>query len=219
MPKKPLLLSEIKSIDFNRRKNSIDTVCAGDSITGWNNSSNKLITYPHFLQQVNGRLDVADCGIAREYSFNGLNYVREFLKIFPNSLYFIIGFGTNDLALSENLKRTSRNIIRNLDSITTLLMDSRKIPILINVPYVNFSRFPAEVSEYIRKQRDYHNKQLKKYFELRGVKVTDICSVLKDEHFKDNLHPNEQGARLIAEEVNKILKTYKGALNTDCSLV
>jgi lysophospholipase L1-like esterase len=35
--------------------------------------------------------------------------------------------------------------------------------------------------------------------------LADICSRLKDEHFADELHPNAEGAKIIAEEVFKVL--------------
>jgi lysophospholipase L1-like esterase len=33
----------------------------------------------------------------------------------------------------------------------------------------------------------------------------DVCSRLREEHFADELHPNEEGARIIAEEVYRVL--------------
>lgn len=35
--------------------------------------------------------------------------------------------------------------------------------------------------------------------------LADICSRLRDEHIGDELHPNEAGAKIIAEEIFKLL--------------
>ena len=72
-------------------------MCAGDSITGWNNFGPANLwpypTYPQFLQQLSepSGLRIADGGIAGEVSDNGLSHVKSYLDLFPNALYFIIG--------------------------------------------------------------------------------------------------------------------------------
>jgi hypothetical protein len=42
-------------------------------------------------------------------------------------------------------------------------------------------------------------------------RMTDICSQLKDEHFADELHPNDAGAKMIADEVFRVLGNFKAA--------
>jgi len=87
---------------FQQARATVDVVCAGDSITGWNNfgpaDSWPYPTYPRFLQAacLELRLTVADCGIAGEISQNGIGQVHDYLGLFPNARYFIIGFGTTD---------------------------------------------------------------------------------------------------------------------------
>ena len=53
--------------------------------------------------------------------------------------------------------------------------------------------------------RDYHNDRLRAYCEGGRVPLADIGSKLRDEHFADELHPNEAGAQVIAEEVFRVL--------------
>jgi lysophospholipase L1-like esterase len=64
----------------------------------------------------------------------------------------------------------------------------------------------------LHEERDYHNTRLKEYCEERRIPLADVCSHLRDEHFGDELHPNEAGARIIADVVFKVLiAVYKGA--------
>ncbi|MHC4406594.1 MAG: SGNH/GDSL hydrolase family protein [Planctomycetota bacterium] len=146
-PMKPVYLADVGDIDLQNQKDEVDIVCAGDSITGWNNFGPANYwpypTYPQFLQLLCAPqgLRVADGGIAGEVSDNGLSHVRRYLDLFSNSRYFIVGFGTNDLGTWPNLKSTSRRIIENLDTMVQVIRDQEKLPILFNVPYVRESCF------------------------------------------------------------------------------
>jgi lysophospholipase L1-like esterase len=77
--------------------------------------------------------------------------------------------------------------------------------ILFNAPNVNEALFPAAVAKELRRQRDYHNARSKEFCQEKQIPLADICSRLKDEHFADELHPNEQGAKIIAVKVFKTL--------------
>jgi lysophospholipase L1-like esterase len=54
-------------------------------------------------------------------------------------------------------------------------------------------------------KRDDHNPRLKASCEEHGIPIADICCLLRDEHFGDELHPNDRGARIIAEAVFRLL--------------
>ena len=132
---------------FEQARTTVDVVCAGDSITGWNNfgpaDSWPYPTYPRFLQAACRELGltVADCGIAGEISQNGIGQVRDYLDLFPNARYFIIGFGTNDLGMWPDTERTSQRIIENLAQMVDAVRGKGKQPILFNVPYANEAMF------------------------------------------------------------------------------
>jgi len=196
-----LYLADIDRESFKEGSREVDIVCAGDSITGWNNVGDianwPFPTYPQFLQELVNPIDlgVANGGRAGAISGMGIESVKEYLKLFPNSKYFIIGFGSNDLALPWDLEKKSRDIIGNIDEMVESVLRSEKKPILINVPYVND---PIESHE----DMDYHNQRLNEYCERMKIPLSDICSLLKPEHFGDPLHPNERGARLIARTVH-----------------
>jgi lysophospholipase L1-like esterase len=50
-----------------------------------------------------------------------------------------------------------------------------------------------------------HNDRLGAYCLGEQVPLVEIASKLRDEHFADELHPNEEGAQVIAQEVFRVL--------------
>ena len=104
-----------------------------------------------------------------------------------------------------DVERTSPRIIANLDRIVQAIREGGRLPILLNMPHANGSLFPRHVAENLRRMRDYHNERLGAYCAGVSVPLVDICSKLRDEHLADELHPNEEGARIIAREVCRAL--------------
>lgn len=196
---------------FQRDRQIVDIVCAGDSLTGWNNfgpvGNWPYPTYPDFLQVLSAPLgwQVANGGIAGEISDNGPQQVREYLDLFPNARIFVIGMGTNDLGTWPDTEAASRRIISNLGRMVQAVVDRGKRPILFNVPHVNEQMFPSRIAREIHEKRDYHNPRLKAFCDEHGIPLADICSLLHDEHFGDELHPNGSGAKIIAEAVFQVL--------------
>ncbi len=201
---------------FEVSRTAIDAVCAGDSLTGWNNFGPAQTwpypTYPQFLQEfcVPLSLRIANGGIAGEISDNGPKQVQDYLELFPNARYFVFGMGTNDLGMWPDTKATSRRIIGNLGQMVQLVRDRGRHAVLFNVPNANEAMFPSYVARELNAKRDYHNARLKEFCEQQGIPLADICSRLKDEHFADELHPNDEGAKIIAEEVYKALSVFFG---------
>jgi lysophospholipase L1-like esterase len=208
---KLVCLAERGTPAFDQARMTVDIVCAGDSITGWNNfgplDSWPYPTYPRFLQEAcrELRLTVADCGIAGEISQNGIGQVRDYLDLFPNARYFIIGFGTNDLGTWPDTVETSQRIIENLAQMVDAVSGKGKQPILFDIPYANESMFSSWVAQELHEKRDYHNARLKEFCDRHRMPLADICSRLRDEHLGDELHPNEAGARIIAAEGFEVL--------------
>ncbi len=206
-----LYLANCESPAFQAGRHSVDVVCAGDSITGWNNfgvvSGWVYRTYPEFLQRLCDALGltVANCGIAGEVSPNGLGQIRDYLDLFPTARYFVVGYGTNDLSMWSPVERTSPMIIENLDGMVRAIRDGGRQPILLNVPYANESMFPRRIAEELHANCDYHNERLRACCMENEVPLVDIASKLRDEHFGDELHPNDEGAKVIAQEVFRVL--------------
>jgi lysophospholipase L1-like esterase len=92
-----LYLVERDTNVFESARTAVDIVCAGDSLTGWNNFGPAgqwpYRTYPDFLQElcIPLRLRIANGGIAGEISDNGPQQVREYLDLFPKARYFVFG--------------------------------------------------------------------------------------------------------------------------------
>ncbi len=194
---------------------SADVVCAGDSITGWNNFGGvrdwPYRTYPEFLQGLCESLGlrIANGGIAGEVSPNGVGQVRDYLGLFPNARYFVVGYGTNDLGMWPEVERTSPQIIENLHRMVRAIRASGRQPIFLNVPYANESMFSRRVAEDLHRMRDYHNERLTAHCLENHVPLVDIASRLGDEHFADELHPNDEGAQVIATEVFRVLSEVR----------
>ena len=197
---------------FEAGRTAVDVVCAGDSLTGWNNFGPRhtwpFRTYPDFLQEMCEPLGlrVGNGGIAGEISDNGPQQIRDYLDLFPNARYFVFGMGTNDLGTWPDTEATSRRIIGNLARMAESVMEQGKQPILFNVPHANEAVFPPRMAREIHAKRDYHNPRLKAFCDERGIPLADICSQLHDEHFGDSLHPNAEGAKIIAEQVFAVLR-------------
>ncbi len=86
-----------------------------------------------------------------------------------------------------------------------------KQPVLFNVPNVNEGLFTPWVRKELRGKRDFHNAHLKEFCAKLGIPLAEICSRLHDEHLGNELHPNDEGAKIIAEEVFKLTATHKAA--------
>jgi len=219
---------------FDKLKKGVDIVCAGDSLTGWNNHLTHptiwpFPTYPKFLQDIlnenDADLHVVNAGIAGATSNAGFFAVMSCLEKFENAQFYLIGFGANDLGqgvLTEfdksigltkadiynpPLEEITEKAIENLDSMVDGVLTEGKKPILINVPNVNEEICPPERIQELRAKRDHYNKQVADYFAGR-VPIVDIRSKLKDKHFDDSVHTNEKGAKIIAEAVFSELKKY-----------
>lgn len=205
-------LADSRSPDFVAARQFVDVVCAGDSLTGWNNfgpaSSWPFPTYPQFLHEmcVPLELTLADGGIAGEVSGQGLAHIQRYLELFPNSRCFVIGFGTNDLGAATNKVVTSARVLDNLRGMIDAVRHAKKLPVLFNVPYLNETMFPSTLAKEFREQRDYHNGRLAEYCADNDVPLADICSRLMSKHFGDEVHPNETGAKVIAECVFETLE-------------
>jgi lysophospholipase L1-like esterase len=210
-----LYLADQGSPAFEADRLAVDVVCAGDSITGWNDVGPAHTwpypTYPDYLQRLcrplglSLGLRIANAGIAGGFSDNGPKQVADYLDLFPIARYFIMGMGTNDFGTSPDTAETSRRIIANLGRMVQAVQDRGKRAILFNVPDANEELFPSNFARELNAKRDYHNRRLKEFCSEKRIPLADICSRLGDAHFADLLHPNEQGAKIIAKAVLAVL--------------
>ncbi len=144
---------------------SADVVCAGDSITGWNNFGVvrdwPYRTYPEFLQRLCEPLglNVANGGIAGEVSPNGLGQVQNYLDLFPNAQYFVVGYGTNDLGMWPEVEQTSPRTIKNLDRMVRAIRDGEGSPSFSMCRMRTSRCSPERIATELHSKRDYHNEQ------------------------------------------------------------
>ena len=211
-----LYLADQGSPDFEERRTSIDVVCAGDSITGWNNFRRHekdwpFCSYPEFLQELFEPigLTVVDCGIAGEVSTNGVAQVQDYLGLFPNAWFFVLGYGANDLNECPGVEETSRRVIKNLDRMVEVVRAARRAAVLLDVPNADETRLGNEEAEALRRTLACHNEHLREYCRARRVSLAEVCGKLRAGQFDDPFHPNEQGAWLIAQEVFRVLNEVR----------
>jgi lysophospholipase L1-like esterase len=69
--------------------------------------------------------------------------------------------------------------------------------------------FPPSVAEHLHRMRDYHNERLAASSLENQIPLIDIAWKLRDEHFADELHPNDEGAKVIANEVFRLLSEFQ----------
>ncbi len=63
--------------------------------------------------------------------------------------------------------------------------------------------------------RYYHNERLALYCQDNQIPLVEIASKLHDDHFGDELHPNDTGAQVIAQEVFLVLSEVRRAITSD----
>ncbi|MFO0954185.1 MAG: SGNH/GDSL hydrolase family protein [Isosphaeraceae bacterium] len=212
-----LSLADRDSPDFEARRAAVDVVCAGDSITGWNNFRRHepdwpFCSYPEFLQELCGAvgLNVADCGIAGEVSPNGVGQVSEYLRLFPNARSFVVGFGANDLDRWPDLEETSPRVIGNLGRMAEAVRGDGRSVLLIDLLNFDESRVPPDEAGALRRMFVEHNRRLRDYCASLGIPLVENFGKLGPGDFSDPFHPNESGARIIAREVFQSLNGLRG---------
>ncbi len=140
-------------------------------------------------------------------SLSGTNECQNGLAC-PNARFFVIGMGAKDIGFAPDTEVVSNKTIGNLGQMVQLVRDRGKQPILFNLPDENEDTWPSRLAFLARRfnaKRDYHNARLKEFCDEQGISLADICSRLNAEHFGDKLRPKAKGAKIIAEEVFKVL--------------
>jgi len=198
--------------ELNKEKREkVRLACIGDSITGWNNQHDieKWIhsVYPSFLEEKLSIGDIANCGVGGEVSNNLNSLLRKTSMTFPNARLYIVGIGTNDLGTSEDISKASDNIIMNLSKGYSYMRENNIETIMFNVPPVR-SAFFSSLDENAASKREYHNSQLKQFCESNNIPLVDVYSCMTADHLStDRLHPNVEGAELIASKVYEVVLT------------
>ena len=151
---------------------------------------------------------IANGGIAGEISDNGPQQVQDYLALFPNARYFVIGMGTNDLGTWPDTEATSKRIIGNLGKMVQAVQDRGQAGHPFQRAQRQRGHVPARPSP-----RNYARsgitttRRLKEFCERARHPVGRHLLAADDEHFADELHPNAEGAKIIAKAVYMKLTT------------
>jgi lysophospholipase L1-like esterase len=196
---------------LRHRAPKVKIVCIGDSITGWNNygpmDTWPCQTFPYFMEEFYKKQDfVANMGVASSYSSLAPQLVDKASALFTKASHYIIEFGANDLAYANNYDETSRAIIENLEIGYNMLRDKRVSQTYLGVAPVNGFFFRDDVLAELKEARRIHNHNLAEWCKKNKVRFISL-DFLTNDHLKDNLHPNREGARLIAKNIKQRLES------------
>ncbi len=185
----------------------IRVACVGDSITFGDQVKQRTENcYPAVLGRALGdKYDVRNfgaCGASASrsawHNYWKLKEFRASLEFKPNIV--VIMFGTNDTN-PKNWQRTQNTITKAFNElIDTYSALETKPKIYLCLPVECFgSKYADEAClKMVR-------KEIRAVAKERGIEIINMYAALKGkkELFPDNLHPNAEGARIMAEKVFK----------------
>lgn len=185
----------------------IRVACVGDSITFGDQVKQRTENcYPAVLGRALGdKYDVRNfgaCGASASrsawHNYWKLKEFRASLEFKPNIV--VIMLGTNDTN-PKNWRRTQKTITKAFNElIDTYSALETKPKIYLCLPVECFdSKYADEAClKMVR-------KEIRAVAKARGIEIINMYAALKGkkELFPDNLHPNAEGARIMAEKVFK----------------
>ena len=161
-------------------------VCFGDSLTkGFGSTEEK--TYPYYLQQLTN-IPVINKGVNGNTSKDGLDRIDDILKI-QNALV-IVEFGANDFFQQVPLNDTKEN----MEQIVDKLQKVGDMVILVSIED--------------KQLKIYHN-MLKNIAKKRKILFVDgiLNEIWNNKNlFSDEIHPNSNGYKLVADKIYKNIK-------------
>ena len=161
-------------------------VCFGDSLTkGFGSTEEK--TYPYYLQQLTN-IPVINKGVNGNTSKDGLDRIDDILKI-QNALV-IVEFGANDFFQQVPLNDTKEN----MEQIVDKLQKVGDMVILVSIED--------------KQLKIYHN-MLKNIAKKRKILFVDgiLNEIWNNRNlFSDEIHPNSNGYKLVADKIYKNIK-------------
>lgn len=192
-------------------------VCLGNSLTAGNGAvtpglDDKSKSYPAFLQR-KLKIPVINAGVSGNTASQGLARVNS--EVLPhNPDIVIIELGANDIFQAIPIRVTQENL---QEIITRLDNGKRKIYLakFYTEPVARMIYGLLNVTDY-----DKQTALIKEYdvlFETLAASnnvelIEDIWDGLLNEHMADDMHPNQKGYAIMAENYLKILKPYLDSL-------
>lgn len=191
MLKKILLFSFLTfmliSCSNNNPTNKINSIiCFGDSLTEGVGATNDQ-TYPYFLQQ-KVSIPIINSGIKGNTSQDGLNRINSLNNV-KDSL-IIVEFGANDFFQQISLSQTKKNIEQIIDT----LKDKGATIVLVSTEDKQLHNLYAMLKSIAKE---------KKVLFINGI-LNEIWN--NRELFSDEIHPNSNGYKLVAEKIYNNIK-------------
>ncbi len=188
---------------------AIRIACVGDSITyGAYIKNREKDSYPAQLGKILGeKFDVKNFGFNGATTLFKGNFPYVKTKRYANALKFnpnivIIKLGTND-SKAINIKYADTDFEKDLSSIIEsfkALPTNPKIYLCIPVPaFMNGKNIDADRVKNIIIPKV---KNVAKKYGLKTINLYDVFDG-KGKLFPDKIHPNEEGAKIIATEISK----------------
>ena len=161
-------------------------ICFGDSLTHGYGATNEQ-TYPYFLQQLTN-IPVVNKGINGNTSKDGLDRIDDILQ-FKNSLV-IVEFGANDFFQQIQISETKKHIEQIIDK----LQQNNDIVVLVSTEDKQLNKL--------------HNMLKSLAKEKNVLFVNGILNEIWNnrELFSDDIHPNSNGYKLVADKIYKNIK-------------
>jgi lysophospholipase L1-like esterase len=169
---------------------SSDTIlCVGDSLTNGYGAPERE-SYPNHLRSLTG-MHIVKSGINGETSSEGLGRLQGILQEYHPRLT-ILCYGGNDILQ----KRSLSGLKQNIKKMISLCQEEGSDVLLISVP--NITLFGLEPLSLYREISEETGTPL-----LSGT----LSAILEDPSLKsDQIHPNAEGYRKMAEDISQKLK-------------
>ncbi len=166
-----------------------DIIAFGDSLT-YGKGAARTETYPAYLSEMLGR-EVINLGVSGDTSAMGLARIDEIKRYSPYMV--LIEFSANDLFRKIPKAQTEKN----LREIVRQVQSMGAIAVLVDTGGV----FPMDAYTKIQKQI------AKDYGTLFVPAIMD--GIYSKKSLKsDQIHPNAEGYKIVAEKVKKVIQDY-----------
>ncbi len=173
----------------NYPNSNTDIIAFGDSLT-YGKGAARNETYPAYLSEMLGR-EVINLGISGDTSAQGLARINEIKEYSPYMV--LIEFSANDFFRKIPKERTEQN----LREIVRQVQSMGAIAVLVDTG----GAYPMEAYTKIQKQI------AKEYNTLFVPAIMD--GIYSKKSLKsDQVHPNADGYKIVAERVKKVIENY-----------
>ena len=175
----------LTSCSNNNQTTIISIVCFGDSLTKGDGSTDNQ-SYPYYLQKL-VNIPVINKGINGNTSKDGLNRINDILQ-FKNSL-IIIEFGANDFFQQISISETKKNMEQIVDK-----LKQDNIVVLVSTEDKQLNKLYSMLKSLAKE---------KNVLFINGI----LNEIWNDRNlFSDEVHPNSNGYKLVAEKIYKNIK-------------